>query len=341
MNKLKEILKGPSGDKIIATIAISIIAVTIFFVSGGKTTVTLAYDGQNKVVTTTKNTVGSLLDEHNIALGEKDKVSFDLESRLKENMTINIKRAVPIKVEDAGKVTEIKSAASTVSEMLQDENIAVSAIDKVSPAVNDNIKPDMKVSIVRVTEKLETVDEKIPYVIEKTPDKKLTAGTVKVLKEGADGRRQVVYRTVYENGVPVSKIKVEEKIVCKPTKKLIVSGTKPNVVTASRGGRTFDYSRVMKMTSTAYSQAPYDPMGGGSITASGMKVKRDPDGYSTVAVDPRVIPLGTKLYVEGYGYAIAADTGGAIKGNKIDLYFNPGYNLGGWGRRTVTVYVLQ
>ncbi|MEG0005293.1 MAG: 3D domain-containing protein, partial [Clostridium sp.] len=79
----------------------------------------------------------------------------------------------------------------------------------------------------------------------------------------------------------------------------------------------------------------------GSITASGMKVKRDPDGYSTVAVDPRVIPLGTKLYVEGYGYAIAADTGGAIKGNKIDLYFNPGYNLGGWGRRTVTVYVLQ
>ncbi|MEF9952304.1 MAG: ubiquitin-like domain-containing protein [Clostridium sp.] len=341
MNKLKEILKGPSRDKIIASTAIFVVAIAVFFISGGKTTVTLAYDGQTKVVTTAKNTVGSLLDEHNIALGEKDKVSFHPKSRLEENMTIDIKRAVPIKLEDAGQVKEIKSAATTVSEMLKEENIAVAAVDKVSPAVNENIKPEMKVNIVRVTEKLETVDEKIPYAIEKTQDKKLESGSVKVLKEGADGRRQVVYKTVYENGVPVSKVKVEETVICKPTKKLIASGIKKNVLTASRGGRTFDYSRVMQMTSTAYSQAPYDPMGGGSITASGMKVKRDPDGYSTVAVDPRVIPLGTKLYVEGYGYAIAADTGGAIKGNKIDLYFNPGYDLGSWGRRGVTVYVLK
>ncbi|WDC85051.1 3D domain-containing protein [Caloramator sp. mosi_1] len=77
-------------------------------------------------------------------------------------------------------------------------------------------------------------------------------------------------------------------------------------------------------------------------TATGTFARRDEDGYSTVAVDPKVIPLGTKLYIPGYGFAIAEDTGGAIKGNKIDLYFNPGsreYRT--WGVRYVDVYVLK
>lgn len=86
------------------------------------------------------------------------------------------------------------------------------------------------------------------------------------------------------------------------------------------------------MTATAYT--------GHGLTATGLKPVRDPNGLSTIAVDPNVIPLGSKVYVESYGYAIASDTGGAIKGNKIDLYMNSEAECYAFGRRTVTVSII-
>jgi len=87
-------------------------------------------------------------------------------------------------------------------------------------------------------------------------------------------------------------------------------------------------------SSTAYTSEA------GSITASGRIVKRNPNGLSTISVDPNVIPLGTSLYIEGYGYAIAADTGSAIKGNEVDVYFDSSSECDDWGRKTVKVEVL-
>ena len=92
------------------------------------------------------------------------------------------------------------------------------------------------------------------------------------------------------------------------------------------------YLATFYMTATAYT--------GGGFTAMGLKPTRDPNGLSTVAVDPSVIPLGSKVYVEGYGYAIASDTGGVIKGNKIDLYMNSLQECYSFGRRTVTVHII-
>ena len=79
---------------------------------------------------------------------------------------------------------------------------------------------------------------------------------------------------------------------------------------------------------------------GHGITAMGTKPVRDPNGLSTVAVDKNVIPLGSKLYIPGYGYAIAADTGGAIKEMKIDLFMNTQEECYAFGRRKVTVHVI-
>lgn len=79
---------------------------------------------------------------------------------------------------------------------------------------------------------------------------------------------------------------------------------------------------------------------GGTKTASGMPTKRDPNGISTVAVDPSVIPYGTPLYIEGYGYAVAADCGTAIKGKTIDLFFNSYQESANWGIKYVTVTIL-
>jgi peptidoglycan hydrolase CwlO-like protein len=85
--------------------------------------------------------------------------------------------------------------------------------------------------------------------------------------------------------------------------------------------------------STAYSTDGF--------TSSGSRTNRDPNGYSTIAVDPRVIPIGSKVYIEGYGYAIAADTGSAIKGNIIDLFFNTEAQALNWGRRNVTIRIIN
>ena len=91
--------------------------------------------------------------------------------------------------------------------------------------------------------------------------------------------------------------------------------------------------KTLTMESTAYY--------GHGITASGLKPVRNPDGISTIAVDPGVIPLGSKVYVSGYGLAIAADTGGAIQGNIIDVYLNSYEECMAWGRREVTVQILE
>ena len=79
---------------------------------------------------------------------------------------------------------------------------------------------------------------------------------------------------------------------------------------------------------------------GGGRTSSGILCRRDPNGISTISVDPSVIPIGTKVYIEGYGYAVAADTGSSVKGNKIDVYFNSVSECYNWGNKSVKVTIL-
>lgn len=97
-----------------------------------------------------------------------------------------------------------------------------------------------------------------------------------------------------------------------------------------RGSNT-TYKANYTMNATAYA--------GGGLTAMGLKPVRNPSGISTIAVDPSVIPLGTKVYISGYGNAICSDTGGSIKGNRIDLYMNSEAESLNWGRKTVTLYI--
>ncbi|MGL4762531.1 MAG: 3D domain-containing protein [Sarcina sp.] len=100
----------------------------------------------------------------------------------------------------------------------------------------------------------------------------------------------------------------------------------------SNSGNTATYKETLHVEATAYS--------GSTITAMGLNAVRNPNGISTIAVDPRVIPLGSKVYIPGYGYAIASDTGGAIKGNIIDLYMSSHQECVNWGRRNITIYVV-
>lgn len=109
--------------------------------------------------------------------------------------------------------------------------------------------------------------------------------------------------------------------------------------TANKDSATIESSNNIETSKSTYSMVA-TAYTGGTLTAMGLKPIRDPNGISTVAVDPSVIPLGSKLYVKGYGYAIASDTGGAIKGNKIDIYLNSVSECISFGRQTVSVTVL-
>ena len=95
---------------------------------------------------------------------------------------------------------------------------------------------------------------------------------------------------------------------------------------------TNNYKEVYTMMSTAYA--------GDTITYMGTTPVRDPDGISTIAVDPSIIPLGSKVYIPGYGLAIASDTGGLIKGNRIDLFLNSEDECINWGVQTVSLYLI-
>lgn len=123
-----------------------------------------------------------------------------------------------------------------------------------------------------------------------------------------------------------------EKYINDGNKKLAMISI--NTQTPNRGGDTDSgsYKATFSMVATAYA--------GDGITAMGLVPVRDPDGLSTIAVDPRVIPLGTKVYIPNYGYAICADTGGAIKGNIIDLFMNSTEECFAWGRRNVILHVI-
>ncbi len=154
------------------------------------------------------------------------------------------------------------------------------------------------------------------------------------LVKGFPGREGVItrtYRVKMDGEKVVSKELVkEESTASEPT--VFLMG-RPGYAVASRG--SFSRHRVLDMSASAYDPSPRSN-GGSHFTKMGHRT-----AYGQVAVDPRVIPLGSLVFVEGYGFALASDTGSAIKGNRIDLCFEDRHSASDFGRRTVRVHVLR
>ena len=317
-------------------------------------TVTVKIDGASpKVITTMDKTVGLILAHNNIAVGEHDLVSPPLASSLKENQSITIARAFPIDVTLGNERVVIHTASQTVSKALEANGITVSELDIVNPPLDSVVHKGTKIEITQVAEDMITVTETIPFKTISSPNSSLARGTTKVKTEGKAGTKELYYRVVSHNGEEVTRELAGEKIVSEPVNQVSEYGTMYYGSTVSRGSinrgekGTLEYSSVITCNATAYDLS-YASCGknpgdrGYGITASGMRAQR-----GVIAVDPRVIPLGTKLYVESmdsypdYGYAIAGDTGGAIKGNRVDLFMDSYSEAMGFGRRQVKVYILS
>lgn len=326
---LKNIFSNSPKAKLIIGLVISTgLMLTIYNM---KKTLIVSIDGKEQQIVTFKGTVKGALHDNGIVLGPKDKVQPNLDAKVDKNSEIEIKKAVGVEVAVDGKDLKIETAESSISEMLEAEGITLGDDDKVEPQASTPITEGLNVLVTRIESKVVKETQDISYDTVVDSDDNLDKSVTKLIQEGEPGQKEVTFKVVYKNGQEVSKKVVGEKVLKEPKDKVMVKGTVSTLV-LSRGGDVLQYRKNVSMIATAYA--------GGGITATGVVPKRDSGGLSTIAVDPSVIPLGSKVYVQDYGYAIAQDTGGAIKNNKIDLYMNSESEANRWGVRSVNVYII-
>ncbi len=297
---------------------------------------------------TMKSTAGEVLKQAGIEVEKEDYINLSLETKLssEQKNDIYIKRAVPINLYIDGKELEVKTYKDNIKEAIENLGITLTEKDKLAGNnFEDKIVKDMNIKVVRVTEKLVNEEEAIPFEVVREPNRQMDEGSEKVVEEGEEGVKQKTYKVVLEDGKEVLKELVNEIIISNPINKIVQYGTILNHQTSR--GDTLRYKKVMDMRATAYTASfkdtgknPGDP--GFGITYTGVKAKR-----GIIAVDPKVIPLWTKVYVEvagnipDYGYAVACDIGSAIKGDLIDLYLDDQVTVDKWGCKKVKVYILE
>ena len=248
-------------------------------------------------------------------------------------------------IDNNGTVKTYKTSCKTVKELLSDLKIKVDDDDIVIPDLDTELKSEGKISIIKVDVKVIEKEVEAPFKTIKKKNKELTHKQSKILIQGVNGKNKVKCKEYYAGDKLIKEEVIHVETIVKPIDQVFEEGTK-DVFTNDRGD--FTARKAIKMVATAYEAGPRSTGKrpgdkGYGITASGARAKR-----GTVAVDPRVIPLGTKLYVKSltpgvpdYGFAIAQDTGGAIKGNKIDLFMDTVWECLQFGRRPVMVYILK
>ncbi|MGZ3497130.1 MAG: 3D domain-containing protein [Vulcanimicrobiaceae bacterium] len=286
---------------------------------------------------TTASTVGEFLQQRGIIVGKNDYVHPGVDQPLTENLSIEYHAAVPVRLITAQGTKTVMTAAEDIGALLEEQGIYVDKNDEVHPSLANRIEPNSTIRVVHVTQWLSTEKHTIAAQTIHKIDLALPAGKTKIVKAGKPGERDMMVRYTRRNGT-IEKHIIASRIVRKPEARIIAQGIGEWAAfaqLAKRGLEKTSYiaSSALDMIATAYTAGC---IGCSGYTSSGYRA-----GHGIVAVDPRVIPLGTKLFIPGYGVAVAGDTGGAIHGRRIDLGFNSIADAVRFGRRTITVYTLK
>ncbi len=312
-------------------------------------------------IVTRKSTLEEFFEEQGIILSEEDVVDAELSEKLHSEQIITIAKSKMIEIHIDGQIRFERTVGNTVGSALELSELGIVDTDIITPERGTEITDGLVINVVRFGTTEETVESEIPYEAIVEYDDNRYLGDDELKQGGIKGKKTEVFRVTRQDGVELERVLVSSVVDLEPVNEVVIKGTKQKeavvskkqtMATANKNfevaskDRThpagFTYKKAITVNATAYSSHPSEN-GGYSKTAYGLIPQ-----YGVVAVDPKVIPLGTKLYVESsdggaswvYGYCIAGDTGGAIKGHKIDLCFNTKAECKKFGRKTATVYII-
>ena len=324
--------------------------------------VTVSYHGETFKTVGYKN-VANVIKQEKLDVADTDTVNHSLDSRLEDGMIIIIENPIKVAIKVDGKVIKESTFSADVETVLSRCGVTLGEDDIVKPERGTVIKKNTKITVSRVTYKEVTKTEKQPYGTTYKDTSKMYKGATYVKSRGVNGEKEVVYRVKYVEGKKAGAEAISETITKEAVNQVVVRGTKKpspghtaasvtvgskNVKTVSNFKLSSKYTSGENLVPTSYKQkfnGPGTAYNGGYRTSTG---KVPEPGY--VAVDPDIIPYGSKLWITSddgryvYGYAIAADTGGFTwngSGTLVDLYFNSEYECIQFGRRAVTIYVLD
>lgn len=293
----------------------------------------VSVDGHTSTFNSFRPTVGGVLASRKIALHQDDLVIPAPETQIWPGVQISVIRPVPATLTIGGAARPVWVAAQTVGGALERLGVPVDPLDRVYPGRASALSAGLRITVERREYRTWMERSEIPFPAQVLTDSSLWRGMRLVREPGRPGFKERRLRALYADGRPVDVTPLAWTVVQTPMPRVTAVGTRARI--ASRG--QFAGREYMIVEATAYYPGPNNYGGGvGTRTATGMLAQR-----GVVAVDPSVIRLGSRLYIEGYGYAIAGDTGGAIKGLRIDLCYNTYDEAITFGRRQATVYILD
>jgi len=300
--------------------------------------VTVVVDGETLRVSTQAHDVAAVLEQAGVAVDAADIVTPATESEVDSGDTVIVRHSVPVTLDLGGDPFEVDVVGDTVADALIAAGADPESHAAVTPALNEPLRAGMRIAVPEVFTRVTQEETTLTPDVEIQHDPTMPKGKRRVIEKGTPGRLLRVYRVLVTGGVEGEPGLSAEKVVAQAEPQVVAVGTGTTSTPSSvlrrykipappKGGRK------MRVEVTAYS--PREP-GLDFTTATGARAKR-----GVIAVDPRVIPLGTRVYVPGYGYAVARDTGGAIKGRRIDVCYDTVAECIQWGRRRVTIIVLD
>ena len=336
--------------------AISVVGTLVFVLLLSQTAfakTTYVINDGSRVITYESFTTNpaTVLTEAGLELDEHD--TFTTEGGF-GTTTLTVRRSQTISIDYCGDQITAETYGETVEELLARLNIYLQEEDTLSVSPDTLTADGMELTISRVLQQEQTFTAAIPSGISYCQDDSLPEGTEKILVEGREGELLCTANVTYVNGVETSREVTSQVVTMEPVETVIARGTGLNArsipeseepgliigdgtITLSTG-EVLTYTHSSQVRATAYSHL--DP-GCDMITATGTTVH-----MGTVAVDPRYIPYGTRMFIVSndgayeYGIAVAEDCGGAIKGDRVDLYFPTYEACMAFGRRDCTIYFL-